>query len=223
MELSRREFRNIEPVKNLPDNHRGPKRSHGWAGYAGCLEATGCHFRATGGDLGSSIGSFFEKPELRKSQELPGFPFLRPPAGPGRSNLSRNNKKRIATEGEQGKLQNSIFSEALEDLDLPVGDAEAPSREQDTPPPPKKAKGPSPRLDLKREKKGRGGKTVIVISGFPNSVGSSQLKALLKKLQAACGTGGSIQGKSLEIQGDHRDLLCSLLQDEGYRPVLAGG
>jgi translation initiation factor 1 len=27
----------------------------------------------------------------------------------------------------------------------------------------------------------------------------------------------------IEIQGDHRDLVCEILRAEGYDPVLAGG
>lgn len=132
--------------------------------------------------------------------------------------MGKKQKKRIATDGEQSELDNPVFSESLADLDLPKGEPVS------SPPVKSSAAGKQGhRVDLKRETKGRGGKTVIVISGFPNSVGQTQLKSLLKKLQAACGTGGTVQGKTLEIQGDHRDDLLSLLQDEGYRPVLAGG
>ena len=137
--------------------------------------------------------------------------------------MGKKQKKRIATGGEQSELENPVFSESLAGLDLPEGEAAA------SPAPASRSAKSSPgkkqghRVDLKRETKGRGGKTVIVISGFPNEVGQTQLKALLKRIQASCGTGGTVQGKTLEIQGDHRDTLCSLLQDEGYRPVLAGG
>jgi translation initiation factor 1 len=41
---------------------------------------------------------------------------------------------------------------------------------------------------LRREKKGRGGKTVTVVDGLPRN--SEFLKALSQELKRACGTGG---------------------------------
>lgn len=74
---------------------------------------------------------------------------------------------------------------------------------------------------IHREVKGRGGKTVCVIDGLPLSDG--ELKVLLKKLKGQLGTGGAIKNNSLEIQGDHRDKLLSLLEKEGHKAKLAGG
>ncbi len=74
---------------------------------------------------------------------------------------------------------------------------------------------------IRKEVKGRGGKTVCVIDGLLLSDG--ELKLLLKKLKGQLGTGGAIKNSNLEIQGDHRDKLLLLLAKEGYKAKLAGG
>jgi len=74
---------------------------------------------------------------------------------------------------------------------------------------------------IRREVKGRGGKTVCVIDGL--SLPDGELKALLKKLKGQLGTGGAIKNGSLEIQGDHREKLLQLLEQEGHKAKLAGG
>lgn len=76
-------------------------------------------------------------------------------------------------------------------------------------------------IRIRREVKGRGGKTVCVIDGLLLSDG--ELKEILKKLKGQLGTGGSIKNGTLEIQGDHRDKLLILLEREGHKAKLAGG
>ena len=72
-----------------------------------------------------------------------------------------------------------------------------------------------------RESKGRGGKTVCVISGL--NLSANDLKALLGRLQAKLGTGGAIKNGNLEIQGDHRAKLLTLLEAEGHKAKAGGG
>lgn len=74
---------------------------------------------------------------------------------------------------------------------------------------------------LRRETKGRGGGTVIVISGIP--LAGPALKELAGALKKRCGCGGTIKDGIIEIQGDHRDALLLELQTRGYRVKLAGG
>jgi translation initiation factor 1 len=76
-------------------------------------------------------------------------------------------------------------------------------------------------LRLRRETKGRGGGTVIVISGVP--LAGTALKELAGALKKRCGCGGTVKDGIIEIQGDHRDLLLLELQTRGYRVKLAGG
>lgn len=70
-------------------------------------------------------------------------------------------------------------------------------------------------IKLRRETKGRGGKSVIVISGLP--LNQDQLKILLGELKRRCGTGGTSKDGLIEIQGEHLDTLRQELQRRGYR------
>lgn len=94
---------------------------------------------------------------------------------------------------------------------------------QPTPPPRRpERKGPRPRLDVRRLKGGKGGKTVTEISGFIG-VNDRQLADLTKELKTTCGVGGTVKGRVIELQGDQREKLAPLLESRGYRVVLAGG
>lgn len=74
---------------------------------------------------------------------------------------------------------------------------------------------------IRKETKGRGGKSVSVVTGLP--LAGTQLKALAKALKQRCGVGGAVKGDDIEIQGDVRDLLKTELEKRGYTVKLAGG
>jgi len=74
---------------------------------------------------------------------------------------------------------------------------------------------------LRRERKGRAGKTVTVVSGL--QLRPEELEALGRRLRQACGTGGTTKDGAIEIQGDHRDRVAELLRAMGYGCKLAGG
>ena len=70
-------------------------------------------------------------------------------------------------------------------------------------------------LKIHKEKKGKRGKTVTVISGF-GSENTSQIGNLLKKLKVYCGTGGSLNDQGIQLQGDMQDKVKFFLRKEGY-------
>ena len=74
---------------------------------------------------------------------------------------------------------------------------------------------------IRRETKGRKGKGVIVISGL--GLASVELKQLASKLKKRCGTGGSVVGETIEIQGDKRDEIQDVLQKQGFKVKMIGG
>lgn len=86
----------------------------------------------------------------------------------------------------------------------------------------------SPRV--RRDKAGRGGKTVTVAG--PLVLTREDATALLASWKKLCGSGGALkEGKTadgspafeLEIQGDHADRLVGELVKAGYRAKRAGG
>jgi len=78
------------------------------------------------------------------------------------------------------------------------------------------------RVDVMRQTAGRGGKTVTVLTGF-KGIGERELHELARTIQRACGTGGTVKGTTIEIQGDQRDRACAALEAAGFQPVRAGG
>ncbi len=74
---------------------------------------------------------------------------------------------------------------------------------------------------VRREVKGRRGKTVTTISGI--ALAEEGLRELAAELKRRCGTGGSAKSGVIEIQGDHRELLVESLRAKGYTVKLAGG
>jgi translation initiation factor 1 len=74
---------------------------------------------------------------------------------------------------------------------------------------------------VRRETKGRKGKGVIVISGL--GIDAKALKELAKKLKKTCGTGGSVVGETIEVQGDKRDVIQQVLEKAGFKVKFTGG
>lgn len=74
---------------------------------------------------------------------------------------------------------------------------------------------------VRRETKGRGGKTVTTVSGVP--LDRAGLDALARDLKRLCGTGGSLKDGLIVIQGDCRDKVLADLLARGYDAKRAGG
>lgn len=70
------------------------------------------------------------------------------------------------------------------------------------------------KLRTRIEKKGRGGKTATVISGFIGP--EKDLEDLARTLKTYCGTGGSVKDGEIIIQGELKDKVISKLKALGY-------
>lgn len=71
------------------------------------------------------------------------------------------------------------------------------------------------------ERAGRGGKTVSVVKGIMSPPHGKE--ALLKLLKTKIGAGGAVKGENIEIQGDHRAKIVTILNELGYKAKSAGG
>jgi len=78
------------------------------------------------------------------------------------------------------------------------------------------------RVDIVRSTAGRAGRTVTVVSGFVG-IGLPEKEQLAKKMQKACGSGGTVKDGRIEVQGDQREVVARILTEAGFRPVFAGG
>lgn len=74
-------------------------------------------------------------------------------------------------------------------------------------------RGPTPPLRLRIEK--RAGKPVTVCAA--EGLAPAELRDLARDLKILCGSGGTVRGQTLELQGDHRDRLRGHLTGRGYR------
>ena len=136
--------------------------------------------------------------------------------------MSRKGKERVETEGKE-EFGSSPFSSlslgGLPEAPSGAGLSEKKERNLTT----GETLGLGERLEVRREKSGRGGKTVTTVSGFPSHLGLDQKTQLLKRMKTSLGTGGTWSQATMELQGDHRNEVMDWFQTIGFKPVLAGG
>ncbi len=127
--------------------------------------------------------------------------------------------KRIPTDGGVSFGHNPFDVLSTEGLPLApeISAADAPTPNAQT-----AAKKNRGRVDIIRQKAGRGGKTVTVVTGFVG-IGLPEKEQLAKAMQRACGTGGTVKNGQIEIQGDQRTEIARILTEANFRPVFAGG
>lgn len=74
---------------------------------------------------------------------------------------------------------------------------------------------------VSRSTKGRGGKTVTLVTGL--ALDEAAMTKLAKQLKAACGSGGTVKDGVVEVQGDHCETVLQALLKQGYSAKRAGG
>lgn len=74
---------------------------------------------------------------------------------------------------------------------------------------------------IQRQTSGRKGKGVCLITGIDED--DAALNKIAAELKKKCGCGGAVKDGIIEIQGDKRDLIKTLLEAKGMKVKLAGG
>jgi translation initiation factor 1 len=134
-------------------------------------------------------------------------------------------RKRERVEVDDGPLTNNPFAALGTEQSLPeddsVGSAEA--REDAGSGATTERTRPAlltGRIVVRREKKGRGGKTVTVVEGVQ---GPPQARAeLLRSLRRALGVGGNVDGERLVLSGADTARVSAWLRDNGAERVVVG-
>ena len=72
------------------------------------------------------------------------------------------------------------------------------------------------KINISKQKKGKKGKTITLIKGlaFNNEI---EVKELLKKMKMFCGTGGTVIGEDIQLQGDMVNKSIDFLRKEGFQ------
>ena len=79
-----------------------------------------------------------------------------------------------------------------------------------------KARWKMGRVVLQRETAQRGGKVVIVVKDFATHLPQCVIDTVGQRLRAACGCGGTVKGKRIEMQGDQAARIRTALEAEGF-------
>ena len=124
--------------------------------------------------------------------------------------MSRPNKNKIFTEATPGGGLFAAFA-GLDISGLPEGST--PAAEASA----KNAPAKLGRVVLRRETAHRGGKCVVIVEGFDAALTQAFIEALGKRLRAACGCGGAVKGRALELQGEQVARVRQYLEAEGFR------
>ena len=119
-------------------------------------------------------------------------------------------KKRIDTCSQQAGLNNAFAGLALDAKNLPAGPALAPVPESP------QTVWKMGRVVLRKETARRGGKTVIVVDDFASHLPVSVIEKIGKKLRQTCGCGGTVKGRTVEIQMDQPARIRAALEAEGF-------
>ena len=126
--------------------------------------------------------------------------------------MARNKDEKIDLNPAQSGL-NTAFSSLLSNITpSPSG-----SEEVSTPKPGQPAPRKRGRVVLRRETAHRGGKCVVIVYDFPTSLPLREIEDIAKKLRKACGAGGTVKGREIEIQGEHAPKIRAFLEKEGFQ------
>ena len=107
----------------------------------------------------------------------------------------------VYSTGGGGDLRNALKNISLESADTTA--------------PPQPAKAAAPRIKVWLDTKKRRGKAVTMVGEFAHN--PQTIADIARRLKTLCGAGGTVEGREVVIQGDHRTRIAEHLSHEGYR------
>jgi translation initiation factor 1 len=119
--------------------------------------------------------------------------------------------KKIPVSESSSPLVSNPFG-GLEMQGLPEGPAESQNEKPRARPEKSRA-----RIVLRREKSQRGGKTVVVVGDIPTHLSVIEIENLARRAKQACGCGGTVAGREIELQGDDPARVRRFFEAEGFR------
>jgi len=134
-------------------------------------------------------------------------------------------QERVATDGGGAPLRQPLPGlEGLRDR-LPSAPEEPPAETPNAAPPAARGStssvyGRSPRIVVRRERKGHGGKSATRIEGV---VGSTiEIEHALREIKRALGCGATRDGADIVVQGAQGERVVAFLEAHGARKVVVG-
>ena len=118
-----------------------------------------------------------------------------------------NEKGRIPVSGPRENLQSPFAGLSIPDLPEGVPQVvEKPAR-----------RSPPGRVVLRKEKAQRGGKPVIVVSGFHAGISPEEIGRLAGDARKQLGCGGTVRDCEVELQGDNPAAVRKVFLSAGFR------
>lgn len=142
--------------------------------------------------------------------------------------MSKKNrkKKKIDTSPDTEGLTHNPFANLLQETDLsdlPEGPEQksesAPEKELSPPEQLQKRLNGVGKVVLRKERKGRGGRTVTLIEGV-DDFAEPLLEELASQLKKALGTGATLEEGTVVLQGDQRDRANQWLSERGVKKIV---
>ena len=72
------------------------------------------------------------------------------------------------------------------------------------------------KINISKKKKCKKGKTITLIKGL-STRNETEVRELLKKMKVFCGTGGTVIGEDIQLQGDMVCKSIEFLRNEGFQ------
>lgn len=138
------------------------------------------------------------------------------------SKKDRKKEKISLEDGAKGFSHNPFAQLWGASKDAASGHMETPTSGEDTGPAAPLKLNEIRKVVLRRERKGRGGKTVTLIEGL-EGFDAPSLDELARQARKSLGCGAAVEEGIIVVQGDQRDRLETWLQSQGVKKIVHSG